>query len=306
MADEKKIRVIMLESGKLARTAEIGTALADLQKAVGDLICPSYPYEEMVCIVCNDESKINGMQPNRGVYVGENRGMVDFICGPAFICDYRGESFGSLSDKQIERYKKEFRYPEYLVKVNGELKGIKYRPAPLPLRKVQRYRVNGNLKKAKKVTGFRALYYHYCYLLGVFPKDRPKLSRQVHFFIREDLRKLNAISNEAKLLTRYKIDTAEQLTAYKSGVADRIDRLTAEQKGLYKQQRTASVKSAEVKECITALSKLYELRREQALCIAERSGIIKEKIKTVREDEQNNRKEKTDYEHLRRFSRTGR
>lgn len=164
------------------------------------------------------------------------------------------------------------------------------------------------------MTGFRALYYHYCYLLGVFPKERPQQSQQVHFLIREDLRKLNAISNEAKLLTRHKIDTAEQLTAYKASVTDRIDRLTAERKSLYKVQRTVAVKSdpvksAEVKGRITALSKeLSELRRELTLCedIAERSGIIKEKLKAVREDAQNERKEKTDYEHLRRRSRTGR
>lgn len=188
------------------------------------------------------------------------------------------------------------------------------RKAPPPSREVRRYRLYGSLKKTKKVTGFRALYYHYCYLLGVFPKERPQQSRQVHFLIREDLRKLNAISNEAKLLTRHKIDTAEQLTAYKASVTDRIDRLTAERKSLYKEQRTVAVKSdpiksAEVKGRITALSKeLSELRRELTLCedIAERSGIIKEKLKAVREDAQNERKEKTDYEHLRRRSRTGR
>lgn len=116
------------------------------------------------------------------------------------------------------------------------------------------------------------------------------------------------------MLTRHKIDTAEQLTAYKASVTDRIDRLTAERKSLYKVQRTVAVKSdpvksAEVKGRITALSKeLSELRRELTLCedIAERSGIIKEKLKAVREDAQNERKEKTDYEHLRRRSRTGR
>ena len=128
MPDEKKIRVVMLEPGKLAREAEIGTDIDDLQRTVGGLICPFYPYEEMVCIVCNDESKINGMQPNRGVYVGENQQMIDFICGPAFICDCRGESFGSLSDEQINRYSKMFRYPEHLARLNGELIGIPFNP----------------------------------------------------------------------------------------------------------------------------------------------------------------------------------
>ena len=31
----------------------------------------------------------------------------------------------------------------------------------------------GDLKQARKVTGFRALYFHYCYLLGYSPKAEP-------------------------------------------------------------------------------------------------------------------------------------
>ena len=56
--EEKKdtIRVVLCEPGRLARTVEIGTELADLQKAVGGgLIETYYPFEEEVCIVCNDE-----------------------------------------------------------------------------------------------------------------------------------------------------------------------------------------------------------------------------------------------------------
>ena len=41
--------------------------------------------------VCNEESKINGMRPNRSVK-NDDGAMVDFIFGPAFICDCRGEN----------------------------------------------------------------------------------------------------------------------------------------------------------------------------------------------------------------------
>ena len=53
MENEKKIKVVLLEPGKLARTAEIGTSLEDLQKIVEGLIEAYYPFEEQVCIVCN-------------------------------------------------------------------------------------------------------------------------------------------------------------------------------------------------------------------------------------------------------------
>lgn len=127
MSEDKKIKVVLLEPDKLARTAEIGTSLEDLQKIVDGLIEAYYPFEEQVCIVCNEESKINGMQPNRSVK-NEDGVMVDFICGPAFICDCRGESFDSLSNEQLARYTKMFRYPEHLAKLNGQLIGIPFNP----------------------------------------------------------------------------------------------------------------------------------------------------------------------------------
>ena len=174
---------------------------------------------------------------------------------------------------------------------------------PEPPRQVIRVRLFGSLKAARKITGFRALYIHYCYLLGIFPKNKPKQNRRLHFLLREDLRKLDAITAETRLLVGHRIDTAEQLFSYQSEVKGRIAALTDERKQLYKLQRTAAVKAdpekaAEIKDRISALSKeLAALRREVHLCddIAERSGVIKEKIKAVREDEQIKGKEKTDH-----------
>ena len=173
-----------------------------------------------------------------------------------------------------------------------------------PTRQVIRIRLFGSLKKTRKITGFRALYVHYCYLLGIFPKNCPQQSRKrLHFLLREDLLKLDAITAETRLIVGHRIDTAEQLFCYRDKVSEKITALTEKRKQLYKAQRTAAVKSdpektAEVKAQITALSKeLAALRKEVVLCnsIAERSGVIQEKIKAVREDEQPERKEKTDH-----------
>ena len=172
-----------------------------------------------------------------------------------------------------------------------------------PTRQVIRIRLFGSLKKTRKITGFRALYFHYCYLLGIFPKNKPKQNRRrLHFLLREDLRKLDDITAETRLLIGHRIDTAEQLFCYRDKVSEKITALTEKRKQLYKAQRTAAVKSdpektAEVKAQIAALSKeLAALRKEVVLCssIAERSGVIQEKIKAVREDEQPERKEKCD------------
>ena len=168
---------------------------------------------------------------------------------------------------------------------------------------ILRVRLIGSLKTARKLTGFRALYVHYCYLLGIFPKNRPQQSRKrLHFLLREDLLKLDAITAETRLLIGHRIDTAEQLFFYRDKVSEKITVLTEKRKQLYKTQRTAAVKSdpekaAEVKAQIAALSKeLAALRKEVVLCnnIAERSGVIKNKIKAVREDEHIKEKEKCD------------
>ena len=172
-----------------------------------------------------------------------------------------------------------------------------------PTRQVIRIRLFGSLKKTRKITGFRTLYVHYCYLLGIFPKNRPQQSRKrLHFLLREDLLKLDAITAETRLLIGHRIDTAEQLFCYRDEVNGKIEALTADRKQLYKAQRTAAVKSdpekaSEVKVKVAALSKeLAALRKEVVLCnsIAERSGVIQEKIKAVREDEQIKGKEKCD------------
>ena len=73
--------------------------------------------------------------------------------------------------------------------------------------------------------------------------------------MREDLRKLDEITAETRLLVRNHIDTAEQLFSYQSEVKDKISDLTAERKALYKLQRTATVKAdpervAEIKDRI--------------------------------------------------------
>ena len=184
------------------------------------------------------------------------------------------------------------------------------KPLAEPERKTRHYRMQGSMKTVRKITGFRALYFHYCYKLGIFPKDRPQNRKRLHFLLREDLLKLNNISQEVRLLVRHKIDTAEQLSLYKNGLEVQIEKLSAERKALYKKQRTVKCQSdpklaeAVKKEIDGLTEQLKNLRREVHLCddIAQRSGVITEKLKAVREDEQNQGKEKQQNEPIRRRS----
>ncbi len=187
------------------------------------------------------------------------------------------------------------------------------RPLPEPKPRKRYGKLKGSLKTARKVTGFRALYFHYCYLLGIFPKNKPKSNKRLHFLLKEDLIKLDNIIQETRLLAREKIDTGEQLLSYQSGMESQIQTLTAQRKELYRSQRRVEViedaaKLAEVKTQTAAISKqLQNLRKEIKLCedIAQRSGIIREKIQAVREDRSQG-KENQRHEQFRRRSGTDR
>ena len=160
-------------------------------------------------------------------------------------------------------------------------------PRAEPERSVRAARVKGDLRKRKKITGFRALYFYYCYLLGIFPKNKLQNHRRVHTLLREDLRKLDAISRELRLLVQNRIDTAGQLLLYKDGRMQKIEGLTQERKELYRKRRTVAFRSdegkqTEIKQQMASLSReLSRLRREVRLCddILLRSGVIKEKLK---------------------------
>ena len=62
-------------------------------------------------------------------YMKEQGPIMDIIAGPCFICDCSGESFGSLSDEQVQRYMEMYRFPEKFTRVNGEIQAEPYNPS---------------------------------------------------------------------------------------------------------------------------------------------------------------------------------
>ena len=63
------MEVLLVEPGKEARIDEIGNDLKSLQAAVGGYIEATYPFDDPVALVCNDEGKIMQilyLRPRRG------------------------------------------------------------------------------------------------------------------------------------------------------------------------------------------------------------------------------------------------
>ena len=173
-----------------------------------------------------------------------------------------------------------------------------------PVQRHYRIRVSGNFKQTRKIGGLRGLYLHYCYLLGILPKNRPSMSaKQIHVLFREDLLKLNTISKETKLLCHYHIDTAEQLFSLKDRLQKQMEQCVEERKHLRYKIR-ANRPEEEIQELKEQLKGLTEeigtLRREVVVCdgIAARSKVIEEKFKMVREEKE--KKEEQSHEHIRR------
>ena len=99
--DNNMIRVLKIEPGKAPYEKEISNELEGSQGEVDGLI-DCMPLPNGCVAVINDESKLNGMEPNRRY---EN----DIICGPFFICgDGPDGDFISLTDEQIAQFTEKF------------------------------------------------------------------------------------------------------------------------------------------------------------------------------------------------------
>ena len=115
-----KMKVIVLEPMKEAYLAEIENDLSGMQKVVGGYIQGIYPFEEEVCLVVNEEGKINGLPLNRALYDDSGK-VYDIIAGTAFICGCSEDSFASLSQEHQEKFLAMFKHPETFVSMNGEI-----------------------------------------------------------------------------------------------------------------------------------------------------------------------------------------
>ncbi len=118
MAD--KINVLMIEPGKVPYMKEIESSLESLQREVGGYIEATYPYEDLVALIVNEEGKLNGLQYNRALR-DEDGEIYDIIAGPFMIVGLGEDDFTSLDEKLIPKYTELFKTPERFVHLPGGL-----------------------------------------------------------------------------------------------------------------------------------------------------------------------------------------
>ena len=104
---EKTIKVLKVEPKKLPEVCELENELEALQKAVSigadytGLIEILY-VNERICILCNEEGKLIGLEPNRRI-------RNDILCGVFYVTGQDREgNLTSLTDDEIETFKSIF------------------------------------------------------------------------------------------------------------------------------------------------------------------------------------------------------
>lgn len=120
------MKVVYVEPNKNAEIREIGSRLEDIQGIVGGSIEVVKPFNDPVAIVCNDEGKFMGLEPNRGLSYN-NGECYDIIVGTFFICLAITDSgkLESITDELASKYLKMFYEPELFMMVNGNIIAFK-------------------------------------------------------------------------------------------------------------------------------------------------------------------------------------
>ena len=103
------ITALLIEPGRQPRTVGIANDLKTFQDAVGGYIEVTYPFEDPVCLVVNEEGKIMGLPQNRPIFIDGK--YVDMLVGSFLVVGDGGEDFCSLTPELAEKYTEHFRLP---------------------------------------------------------------------------------------------------------------------------------------------------------------------------------------------------
>ena len=138
--------------------------------------------------------------------------------------------------------------------------------------------------------GLEKLYLRYCYELGYLPKYRQSPTR-LHIVLKEDLLKCDQYSEQAKLLSKYHVNTDEDLSQLMENLGERMTELGQERDKL-RLVIKRSLPQAEIDKARDGVKELTsdirQLRHELKVCkeIEERSGHVRENMEIVDRDRQ--------------------
>ena len=101
-----EVRAIKIEPGEAAKEIKLDTSLESLQREVDGYIEITYPFDDNVCIIGNDEAKLIGKE-------GTIRIEGSIYAGTLLIVGLNEEDdFADLTDRQLGEYLSLFNVPE--------------------------------------------------------------------------------------------------------------------------------------------------------------------------------------------------
>ena len=118
-----KLTVLVVEPMKEPYVKEIDPGLHALQAEVGGDIAASYPFDDPVGLVLNDEGKLIGLDLNRSLR-DEHGEIYDIVAGTFLVVGLGPESFASLPPDMIQKYTEQFKRPELFASINGQIVSV--------------------------------------------------------------------------------------------------------------------------------------------------------------------------------------
>ena len=123
----EKLTVLVVEPMKEPYVKEIDPGLHALQAEVGGDIAASYPFDDSVGLVLNDEGKLIGLDLNRSLR-DEHGEIYDIVAGTFLVVGLGPESFASLPPDMIQKYTEQFKRPELFASINGQIVSVPVEP----------------------------------------------------------------------------------------------------------------------------------------------------------------------------------
>ena len=123
----EKLTVLVVEPMKEPYVKEIDPGLHALQAEVGGDIAASYPFDDPVGLVLNDEGKLIGLDLNRSLR-DEHGEIYDIVAGTFLVVGLGPESFASLPPDMIQKYAEQFKRPELFASINGQIVSVPVEP----------------------------------------------------------------------------------------------------------------------------------------------------------------------------------
>lgn len=148
---------------------------------------------------------------------------------------------------------------------NRNFNPLYQQPKFLPFQPAQKktYVLKGSLKSTKKIGGLRGLYLHYCYLMGIYPKE--KQHRPLSPQMREEWRKIDEYSRRVRLICSKKLKTVEDVQGLIDSNTKQLAELKAQRDKCYNRPRRCDdpQKKDQIKTGRSALTEqMTKLRKE--------------------------------------------